>query len=49
MIFEKSKLVKLDVMLSGDVVILTVYVKEGSMADTEFDNYNDGQMIKEFY
>lgn len=36
-------------VMADDVVILTVYVKEGSKADTEFDNYNDGQMEKKYY
>lgn len=28
---------------------LTVFVKEGSAADTQFDTYNDGGMVKEYY
>ncbi len=29
--------------------IITVYVKQGSPADTQFDAYNDGMMTKKFY
>lgn len=36
-------------LLSDDVIFITVYVKEGSKADIEFDNYNDGLMEKKFY
>ncbi|HHT76853.1 MAG TPA: hypothetical protein GXZ67_03040, partial [Clostridiaceae bacterium] len=30
-------------------VQLTVYVKEGSFADTNFQDYYDGSMKKDFY
>ena len=29
--------------------ILNVYVKKGSAADSQYDNYNDGMMEKKYY
>ena len=29
--------------------VITVYVKQGSAADTQFDRYNDGMMKKAYY
>ena len=37
------------IALMEGYVQLTVYVKEGSFADTNYDDYYDGSMKKDFY
>lgn len=48
-IYLPSTLTQLDDSAFGQTHEIAVYVKKGSLADVEFENYQDGSMSKEYY